>query len=63
MSVRETTGARAVHLAAGDEWNGFADASAARDVAGGDRLEATGAHGAADGGVSGESFLRCKVFF
>ena len=61
MSVRETTGARAVHLAAGDEWNGFADASAALNVAGGDRLEATGSHGASVGGVSGIHFLLREI--
>ncbi len=39
------------------------DASAALHVARGDRLEAAGAYGASDGGVSGESFGRCKEYF
>ena len=53
----KTTGARKISLAASDEWNGFADASAALNVAGGDRLEATGSDGASVGGVSGIHFL------
>jgi hypothetical protein len=56
MSVREEIRAGKIHLAAGNEWNGFADASAALDVTRGDRLEATGAHGTSDCGLSGESF-------
>ena len=62
MSVRETTLARAVYLATGDEWNGLADGSAALDVAGRNRLASSGAHRAADGGVSGESFPSANFF-
>src|SRR5271163_438096 len=51
--VRETIGAREIHLAASGERRGFADAGAAVDAAGRDRLAATGAQlRAADGGVS-----------
>src|SRR5271170_5158923 len=51
--VRETTGARKVHLAASGERHGFVDARAVVDVAGRDRLAAAGAQlCAADGGVS-----------
>src|SRR5271168_4841265 len=51
--VRETTGARKVHLAASGERHGFADARAVIDAAGRDRLAAAGAQlRSADGGVS-----------
>src|SRR5258708_21511584 len=51
--VREAIGARAVHLAASGERNGFADGSATLHAAGRDRLAASGAQlRSADGGVS-----------
>ena len=51
--VREAPGARTVHLAAGHQWHRVAHASAVVDVAGRDRLAATGTQlRAADGGVS-----------
>ena len=42
--VREEIGERKIHLAAGDEWNGVADAGTAVDVARRDRLAPAGAH-------------------
>src|SRR5215510_368422 len=38
--IREATGTREIHLAAGDERNGIAEPGTAFDVAGGDRLAA-----------------------
>lgn len=53
VPVRETTGARKIHLAASSERNGFVDAGAVVDAAGRHRLAAAGAQlRAADGGVS-----------
>ncbi len=53
VPVRETIGARKVHLAASGERHGFADAGAVVDAAGRHRLAAAGAQlRAADGGVS-----------
>jgi len=50
----ETLGARKIYLAASGEWNGFTDAGTVVDVAGRDRLAASGAQlRSADGGVTG----------
>ena len=60
--VRQATGARAVHLAASGERHGFADAGAAVDAAGRDRLAAAGAQlRAADGGVSEIIFIFAHI--
>jgi len=60
---RQATGARAVHLATGHQWHGFAHASAAVNAAGRNRLAATGAQlRAADGGVSEKVFIFPRIF-
>ena len=52
-----------IHLAASSEWNGVADAGAAVDAAGRDRLAAAGAQlRAADGGVSEIIFIFPRIF-
>lgn len=58
LSFREEAGTWKIYLAASNEWNGFADASAVVDAAGGDRLAASGANDrSADCGVSILSFV------
>jgi hypothetical protein len=61
--VRETAGARKVFLAASDERNGSSNAGTVIDVAGRDRLAASGAQlRAADGCVSKIILVFLSIF-
>ncbi len=63
VPVRETAGAWEIHLAASSERNGFADAGAVVDAAGGHRLATAGAQlRAADGGVSKTVLIFLCIF-
>jgi hypothetical protein len=62
-ATRDGSGARAIYLAANGERHGFADARAAVDALGRDRLAAAGAQlRAADGGVREIFFVFTRVF-
>jgi len=63
VSFGQETRARSLHLAASDQGHRLADAGAALDAAGRDRLAASGAHlRAADGGVNRHAFF-IHIFF
>src|SRR5437867_3774341 len=63
VSFGQETRARSLHLAASDQGRRLADAGAALDAAGRDRLAASGAHlRAADGGVNRHAFF-IHIFF